>query len=98
QIGDTGVALPPILMGPLQAGHHDADLLGMRGIRRIPDVMLELAVGTQDVGVARCSLRQARYPDAVLEGWPRACAHHRAVLAFSAWNMKQLLRMFGIGD
>ncbi len=93
QVGNAGVAFPPVLVRVLQALADTADERGMDRIGRVPDFMARAADCAQHIDRVRIALGQLL---------AIAHAHHlRAaafVLSFLARNVGQIFRMRGIGD
>ena len=58
QVGDAGVALPPVLVRAVEPLGEDGDLLGSGGIGDVPDIVAEVAVGAQQVDLAGLAPRQ----------------------------------------
>ena len=58
EIGDAGVALPPVLVRPIEARGDVDDENGIGGVGDVIDLMAEVAVGAQQVVLARLAPRQ----------------------------------------
>ncbi len=91
QIGDAGIAFPPILMGAVQPVEA-TDELGMGRVRRVPDFMRRIAEGAQHIDRLGIALGQHL---AVAD------AHHlraaRLVEPFLAGNMREVFGVMRIG-
>jgi len=57
EIGDAGVALPPILVGLLEAAHHHRDTLWPGRLGDVPHFVRAVAERPQEVDLARIGTR-----------------------------------------
>jgi len=94
QIGNAGIAFPPVLMRVAQATDHHRDAVGFGRIGDIPDFVRAVAEIAQQIKFALAAMRQVV---------AAAHAHHRRAADFSgavfglARNVDQIFGTLGIG-
>src|SRR6266436_5450933 len=93
QVGDAGVALPPVLVRALEAVEHRDEPGRLRGIGHVPDLVREVAERAQEIGLL---LLRARQRLAVAD--PHHGRPARLRLALRAWDVMQVARVLRVRD
>ena len=92
EVGDAGVALPPVLVRALEPVEHRGDERGLRRIGHVPDLVGQVAERAEEVGLLA---RPARQRLAVADARHRRAARLR--LARRAGDVVQVPRLRRIG-
>src|SRR5436309_2486469 len=58
EVGDARVALPPVLVGVVEALHHGGDEPRLLGYAHIPDLVAHVAEGAQEIALGGITLGQ----------------------------------------
>ena len=91
EVGDAGVALPPVLVRALEPVQHRGEQRGLRRIGHVPDLVRQIAERAQEIGLLA---RPARQRLAVADARHRRAARLR--LARRAGDVVQVLRLLRI--
>src|SRR5262245_47435559 len=91
-IGNTGVALPPVLVGAREVSDHSAHQRRVAWIGHIQNLVRLIADGTEQIGLCRIALWQL---------FPGAGPHHLCATGFTRtarrpWYVMQIARMLRV--